>query len=295
MTDATDRDARISTFTNDGFIFDVIDAGPIDGEVVVLLHGFPQSNRSWDKVTPLLHAAGYRTQCPNQRGYSPGARPTARRAYGIDRLVDDIVALADAGGAARVHVVGHDWGAGVAWRIASTHSTRVATLTTLSVPHPAAMQQAMLHSRQLLRSWYMVAMQIPWLPEKAIGSAGGTRLAEGLVKDGLGTEAAAHTAALAADPLTCRTMINWYRGLPFADRHRGGPVTAPTTYIWSDGDHYLDRWGAEHTGDHVEGPYTFVEIPGGTHWLPDTHPAEVAEAIIARAASRPATTEGDAA
>lgn len=282
-------DGRLDQFTNDGFTFDVIDAGPLDGDVVVCLHGFPQSARSWDKLTPRLHEAGYRTLCPDQRGYSPGARPTARRAYAIDNLVGDVIALVDAANVPSVHLVGHDWGAVVAWRAASTRPSRIATLTPISVPHPGAMQQSMLHSNQALRSWYMLAFQLPWLPEKVIGAKHGRAVADGLVKDGLGTQAADDTARLVADPLTRRTMVNWYRGLPFADRRAGGPITTPTAFIWSDHDRYLGRWGAEHTTDHVTGPYHFIEISGGTHWLPDTHADRIADVVIAQAAEHPVT------
>ena len=97
--------------------FDVTDSGPADGEVVVLLHGFPQNRHSWRLVTPALVAAGYRVLAPDQRGYSPGARPAGRRAYVTRELVDDVVALIDAAGAERVHLVGHDWGALVAWAL----------------------------------------------------------------------------------------------------------------------------------------------------------------------------------
>ncbi len=100
------------------FVFDVIDDGPADGPVVVLLHGFPQQNASWGPIISLLTAAGYRCLAPNQRGYSPGARPLRRRDYRAEELVKDTLALIDASGAERVHLVGHDWGAAVAWGVA---------------------------------------------------------------------------------------------------------------------------------------------------------------------------------
>lgn len=104
-------------FTSEGLIFEVTDThaagGTGTGEVVVLLHGFPQDRHCWDAVTPALTSAGYRVLAPDQRGYSAGGRPAGRRAYAISRLAADVLALADAAGAERFHLVGHDWGA--AW------------------------------------------------------------------------------------------------------------------------------------------------------------------------------------
>jgi pimeloyl-ACP methyl ester carboxylesterase len=130
--------------------------------VVVLLHGFPQTSASWDDVAPLLHAAGYRTLAPDQRGYSPGARPRGRWAYRQSELVGDVVGLLNAAEVDRAHVVGHDWGGGVAWHLAIVHPERVRTLATISAPHPAAFTRAMRSSSQLLRSWYMFATLSVW-------------------------------------------------------------------------------------------------------------------------------------
>lgn len=159
--------SRISSYTHDGLVLDVVDTGPLDGEVVVLLHGFPQRASSWEKVAPLLHAQGYRTVAPDQRGYSRGARPTRRRDYAGRHLVGDVVALLDALGepGRRVHLVGHDWGAAVGWGVAGALPDRVRSFTAVSVPHQAAFARAALRSRQLLRSWYMGFFQLPVVPE----------------------------------------------------------------------------------------------------------------------------------
>jgi pimeloyl-ACP methyl ester carboxylesterase len=125
-------------YTHNGLTFDVRDAGPADGPVVVLLHGFPQHNDSWDAVIDRLTARGYRCLAPNQRGYCAGARPPRRRDYRIPELVGDLRALIDAGGAQRVHLVGHDWGAAVAWVAAAEMPERLITVSPVSVPHPAA-------------------------------------------------------------------------------------------------------------------------------------------------------------
>lgn len=272
---------RLTEFTRGPWVFDVVDEGPIDGEPVVLLHGFPQRAASWRAVTELLHGKGFRTIAPDQRGYSPRARPTRRRDYAIGELVGDVLALIDALDAGPVHLVGHDWGAAVAWSLAGAHADRVRTLTAVSVPHTGAFMQAMPRG-QLLKSWYMGLFNLPKIPElllakmlrspKALGSLGLTESRPGEIYDDI-VGYGALTGAL-----------NWYRGIPFtnsADRPR--PITVPTTYIWSDGDVALGRAAAQLTAQWVRAPYDFRVIRDADHWLPEKHAAEVADAIVARA------------
>ncbi len=282
-----DHGDRITTFSNDGFTFEVLDSGPIDGEVVVCLHGFPQPASSWDQVAEGLRAAGFRVLVPTQRGYSADARPTSRRAYTTAKLAGDIVALIDSAGVDKAHIVGHDWGGGVAWQLAASHSERCATVTSVSTPHPGAMVASMTRSTQLLHSWYMLAFQIPWLPEQLMAKAGVERAKTALMQDGLGEAAAAASAALVCDPATARGMIGWYRALPYAGKEPIGEIDLPCAYIWSDGDRYLGRLAAEHTADWVTGPYRFVEITGGTHWLPDSHPKRVTDTVVGLASEHP--------
>jgi pimeloyl-ACP methyl ester carboxylesterase len=146
--------ARIKRYRRENLTFDVIDSGPMDGTPVVLLHGFPQRASDWDAVASRLHAAGFRTFAPDQRGYSPGARPRSRFAYRFKVLVDDVVALIDQiGGTA--HVAGHDLGAALGWSLAARHPEKVLSLTAVSVGHPLAFLRAVFTSEQALRSYYM--------------------------------------------------------------------------------------------------------------------------------------------
>ncbi|MEI2639114.1 MAG: alpha/beta fold hydrolase [Microthrixaceae bacterium] len=162
----------LTSYRHDGCLFDVDDSGGGgDGqnggnvETVILLHGFPQSRTSWRELTPQLVDRGYRVIAPDQRGYSPGARPRRRRDYTLDKLAGDVIALADAADVERFHVVGHDWGGAVAWALGANHSDRVASVTSLSTPHPQAMISSLMSSDQLLRSWYMLYFQLPVVPE----------------------------------------------------------------------------------------------------------------------------------
>src|ERR1700693_2731971 len=189
-------------YRRNDLIFDVIDAGPADGPVVVLLHGFPQFNTSWNAVIDRLTAQGYRCLAPNQRGYSPGARPLRRRGYRMPEIVEDIRALIDASGAERVHLAAHDWGAAAAWAAAAELPDRIATLTPFSVPHPGAFLQGLVTRRQGLMSWSMYCFQLPWLPERLLlgSNRSAIRMSESLQSGGQSKEAADRDAQAVAAP-----------------------------------------------------------------------------------------------
>ena len=136
-------------------VFDVRVRGPEAGRPVLLLHGFPQHGGMWDDVVVRLQAAGLRAYAPDQRGYSPGARPSDVDTFRMANCVEDAVALLDALGLPAVDVIGHDWGAVVGWHLAAKHSSRVRTLTAVSVPHPSAVQRARQLDDQKERSSYM--------------------------------------------------------------------------------------------------------------------------------------------
>ena len=271
--------ARVDRLHHAGLVFDVTDEGPLDGRVVVLLHGFPEDRRTWSALAPSLVGAGLRVLAPDQRGYSPGAAPAGRRAYRVGELVGDVLALADAAGAARVDVVGHDWGALVAWEAAARHPERVRSLCALSVPHPRAVRRALTSSAQLLRSSYVLWFQLPRLPELAFGIGAGRALARGLERSGLDAETAGRYGARAARRQAMTGPLNWYRALPFGVAELPGPVRVPTTFVWGARERFVTRSAAEHCGAWVEAPYRFVELPGATHWLPTTATAEVAAVL----------------
>jgi pimeloyl-ACP methyl ester carboxylesterase len=281
-------DTRLRQFSRGTLTFDVSDTGPADGRPVILLHGFPEDRHCWDAIAEDLSAQGLRVLAPDQRGYSPGARPTGRRAYALAELTADVLALADAAGAERFDVVGHDWGGGVAWDVAAKHPERVTTLTSLSTPHPRAFLASMLSSSQLLHSWYMAFFQIPGLPELGFRSSGGKRIEQQLVRSGLDEATAARYAVRFAEPGAMRGPVNWYRGLPFGARERTPAVTVPTLYVWSDRDGFLTRRAAELTARFVEGPYRFEVLEGETHWLPTSAPAKVSKLLLGHLGGHPA-------
>jgi pimeloyl-ACP methyl ester carboxylesterase len=271
---------RITSFTRDGLVFDVHDAGPVDGIPVFLLHGFPQDSRSWGAVRSLLHARGYRTIAPDQRGYSPGARPRTRRAYRPAELTQDIVGLIEFTGLGPVHLVGHDWGAAVAWGVAAQRPDLLRSLTALSVPHPAAFIRALITSSQLLKSRYMLFFQLPWLPERELSS--GKSWERSLRSTGMSSEAAARDAALMSDRSAAHGALNWYRAMMLSSPQAlRAKITVPTLYAWSDRDSAIGPKGAALTPRFVTGPYTYEVLEGVSHWIPEEAPEQL-DALLAR-------------
>jgi pimeloyl-ACP methyl ester carboxylesterase len=283
----------LTSFRRDGLVFDVVDEGPRDqareGSVVVLLHGFPQRANSWSAVSPLLTAAGFRVLAPDQRGYSPRARPRGRAAYAMRELVADVVALIDAADSGPVHLVGHDWGAAVGWAVATLHPERLCTFTAVSVPHPQAMVRSLTQSNQLLKSWYVAALQAPCLPELTV------RWWPGWVEANLrrsGMEDAAITRfrhEIVADGAFA-SAINWYRAIPF-----GGPsatqsadrlIRVPTTLVWSDQDVAITRCPVDLCAHFIHpnfrADYRLVVLPGVDHWIPEHAPGRLTESILRR-------------
>jgi pimeloyl-ACP methyl ester carboxylesterase len=275
---------RLTSYSHDGLVFDVLDQGPLDGPVVVLLHGFPQRATSWRKVAPLLHARGFRTVAPDQRGYSRGARPRGRSSYRIKLLVGDAAALIEALGEGPVDVVGHDWGAAVAWSLASARPDQVSTQTTVSVPHPGAMVRSFRTFDQLRRSWYMLFFQIPRLPELVLGRR---RFAERALRGaGMNRDAVALFRSEMVEHGALPGGLGWYRAMPLSDPALlRAKVRVPTTHVWSDGDHALGRLGADLSASYVVGaPYRLEVLEGVSHWVPDEAPERLAEIVLDRVA-----------
>ena len=268
---------RIASHTRGRLTFDVTDTGPLDGPVVLLLHGFPANRAAWHAVSARLNAAGVRTLAPDQRGYSPGAAPLRRRDYRAALVLDDAISLIGALGGRRVHVVGHDWGGFVAWGLRDAAPELLGGVTVLSTPHPRAMLRAVLSSAQLLRSAYIGFFQLPAVPERVLLP----RLARLLRASGLPGDTADDYARFMARPTRLRTALTWYRGMWLPPRRAAEAVASvpPTTYVWGNRDQALGRRAAELTGRYAGGDYRFVEVDAD-HWLPETRAELVAGQIL---------------
>lgn len=277
---------RIASVRRGPLTFDVVDSGPVDGTPVVLLHGFPQRATMWAGVVGLLHEAGLRTFAPDQRGYSPGARPRSRFAYRPRSLARDVVALIDAIGQP-VHLVGHDWGAAVAWATAGHFPQRLRSLTTISVGHPAAYIGSLLSSDQLLRSCYIAVFQLPWLAERSLREPGGW--GERLVRSwGMTDEMYEQYQREVVAAGAVRGSLGWYRSLPvspFSDLRLLASTRVPTTFIWGENDRPVGPAQALRTARHVAADFDFVSLRGTGHWVVEECPSEVARAITRRVRS----------
>ena len=276
----------MDTFRRGDLVFDVRDSGPADGDPVVLLHGFPQDAGAFDRLGPVLHSAGLRTLAPDQRGYSPAARPTGRAAYALREVVDDVLALLDAAGLSSAHVVGHDWGGIAAWALAAWHPWRVRTLTALSVPHPAAMSQALLHSDQVLRSSYIGFFQLPAVPEGALLAGQGALLRRMLRQGGLPDDLVDRYVERMREPGALTAALNWYRALPVGARTPIGTVRVPTLHVWGAGDAFLGRAAIEASAQFVDAPYVLEVLEDADHWIPELAAERTGELVTAHVRTR---------
>jgi pimeloyl-ACP methyl ester carboxylesterase len=266
-------------------VFDALATGPRDGRLVLLLHGFPQTSHSWRGVWPALADAGLRVVAPDQRGYSPGARPDGVEAYRTPHLVADVVGMLDALGADRADIVGHDWGAAVAWQLAGRRPERVRTLTAVSVPHPVAFVEALrTDDDQRRRSAYMGDFGRPGYESELLADdAAGLREVFGSVPE----VDLDHVLARLGQPEVLRRCLDWYAAQSLEDATGLGPVTAPTLHVWSDDDRALGRAGAEGTARHVAGPYRFEVLEGVTHWVPEQAADRLAALVLEHLAAHP--------
>jgi pimeloyl-ACP methyl ester carboxylesterase len=264
--------------------FQVRTEGPADGAPILLLHGFPETSLSWTAVMPLLATAGLRIYAPDQLGYSPGARPGEVDAYAMPNLAQVTADLMTALDLPTAHIVGHDWGANVAWTLGAWHPDRVRTLTAVSVPHPAAYTAAFrADPEQKERSAYIRLFWQEGKAEEVLLADGARRLRRMLgteAETGIPAEAVDEYVAVLSAPGALTAALNWYRAM--SSGPRVDPVGVPTTYVWSDGDVAIGRTAAEACGDFVTGDYRFVELPGVTHWIPEQAPGQLATEILAR-------------
>lgn len=265
------------------FVFDARAAGPEDGEPVMLLHGFPSSSWQWAEQLRALGEAGYRAVAPDQRGYSDGARPEGVEAYAIPNLIFDVLNMADELGWEKFHLVGHDWGAGVAWGIGVAAPDRLLTLNPISVPHPDAFAAELAdpESCQYSASGYFDLFIQPGFEETFI--ANDNQFFRGIFEGVDPADVEVHVQTI-GNREAMRAALNWYRANVSRDGgltdQPVGAIRVPTMFIWSDQDFALCREGAEATGDYIDAPYRFEVIEGVNHWVTEIAAEEVAALLV---------------
>jgi pimeloyl-ACP methyl ester carboxylesterase len=278
--------------TRSGLTFTADVLGTAGGPLVLLLHGFPESRHSWRAALPALAAAGYRAVAPDQRGYSPGARPDPAKLsdYAFDTLVGDAIEIAAAAGydGKRFHLVGHDWGGQVSWGVADKHPERLASLTVLSRPHPSAFRRAlqMENGDQKHRSRHHRAFLDPGTG-KMLLEENARRLRDGLFGQGVPAAALEEHLSVLGNPEALEAALAWYRankGLA-ADI---GTIKVPTLYIWGDADATVGPDAAYGTGEFIGAAYAMEVLPSVGHFVMDQAPAKTMDLMLAHLKRHPA-------
>jgi pimeloyl-ACP methyl ester carboxylesterase len=263
-----------------GLRFHVVEDGPADGPLVLLLHGFPEFWYSWRHLLPALAKRGVRAVAPDMRGYHLTDKPASIGAYDLDHLAADVVGLIEALGAERAVLVGHDWGGAVAWHVGARHPERLTQLVIVSSPHPGAVAAALFRSlRLLLAAWYLFWFQIPGLPERWIVRRG---VGDGLRRHAARPEAftdedvAAYDAA-ARVPGAMRSAVHYYRAALRGIRRAGTvpPVSVPTLVIWGAEDAAYLPVLNEDLERFVAAPIRVEVLPGVGHFVAQEAPADL--------------------
>jgi pimeloyl-ACP methyl ester carboxylesterase len=269
-----------------GITLHVAEAGPGDGPLVILLHGFPEFWFGWREHIAPLAQAGYRVVAPDQRGYNLSSKPKGVAAYRLDVLAADVFALADALGRDRFSVAGHDWGASVAWWMATRRPERLERLAILNAPHPAVWREAMTRDpAQRKKSRYVQMLRIPALPEFLVRAGGYKGLAEAFKgaarPDAFGPDAMDAYQAAWRRPGALTATLNWYRALFAQDLPVPPPrsIPTPTLILWGDRDEFAVPEMAERSAE-LCANVRVEHLPAATHWIAHDAPEAVRQALL---------------
>jgi pimeloyl-ACP methyl ester carboxylesterase/ketosteroid isomerase-like protein len=262
------------------FHFHAFVEGPVIAPLVLFLHGFPEFADSCLTILHNVAQAGFRAVAVDQRGYSPLARPSQLADYSVDKLVSDIHAFADEFGRGRFHLVGHDWGAYLAWIFAAKFPDRLLSLTAISTPHPDAFHSAIASDPdQQQRSQYIPFFRMPDHAAEEFFQANDYQSLRAVYQSKLSDSAIDANIRRLSEPGALTAALNWYRNIK--DDARIGKVSVPTLYIWSTNDVALGETAALDTEHHIAGPYQFAKLEGKSHWLLSESPAEVTDLLLA--------------
>ena len=249
---------------------------------LILLHGFPETSIMWELLIAAAADTGYRVVAFDQRGYSPGARPSGRASYTGDALTGDVLAIAEAVGFSDFHLVGHDWGSGVGWQLVLSNPALVTSWTSLSIPHLAAFGAAIQNDPdQQSKSAYMGFFRLPWLAEQVFAFNDFNLMRNGMYQDHPSAHREEYLQVF-GEPGALTGALNWYRA---SGEETGGnagtsmQVNTPTLFIWGNADPAVGRMAVDSQRAFMQGPFTEIELDTG-HWLMATEPTRVITAIL---------------
>lgn len=268
-----------------GVELQVAAAGEPGRPLVVLLHGFPDLWQGWHLQIPALESAGFHVLAPNQRGYGRSEKPRGVAAYDIDRLAEDVIALAESEGYRTFHLVGHDWGGIVAWWTAARFPERVSRLAILNAPHPGVFRDYLFRSpTQILKSWYVGFFQIPWLPEAALSAndyATLFRSMQSTSEPGIFDDSdRRYLVAGWSQPGALTAMLNYYRALarrsPKSMKLR---IAATTLVLWGTQDP-TEEPGLAEASLQLCSDARLIRLDQARHWIQREEPELVNRELV---------------
>ena len=256
----------------------VAGSGNADGEGVILLHGFPETSIMWEPLLEALRRDGYHAIAFDQRGYSPGARPLMENAYTKGKLANDVLAIADAAGFDKFHIIGHYFGGAIAWTVADRHRERVLSLTSLSMPHPLALADALVNpGPQWPASSYVLFYRLPALPEFIMGFDRAALLSRWKWQNHPKNQVDEYRRVF-SEPGALHAALDWYRAFKFRSLDPAGKVRPPTLFLWGEEDGAFSRAAATDTVNYMDGAYRLRTVNAGHNLMleaPDVVETEI--------------------
>ena len=235
------------------------------GSGVILLHGFPETSKMWSKLIQFLSDNNYKVIAPDQRGYSPNARPSSLKEYKINKLAQDVIDIANAFNFKKFHLVGHDWGSAIGWFLCAIYSKKIITYTPLSVPHLDAFGDAIKNDIiQKKKSFYLKWFRMKFLPEfyfkilnyknlKSLWRSSDKKEIDSYIK-------------VFSQKNTLTTALNWYRANNFKGKRKIGKINVPILMIYGTKDMAIGEKAIDETKNYVDAPYRLLKIKA-SHWL----------------------------
>ena len=242
-----------------------IGGSPSKNGVIILLHGFPETSRMWEKSMDYFVSNGFYVIAPDQRGYSFGARPNFIKDYSIDKLAIDIIQISEKLNVNNFHLIGHDWGAAVGWYLTAKQPKKIKSFTSLSVPHLNAFSNSLKNnSDQKYKSYYMLLFQIRYLPEFVL-KLFNFKILRAIWGKHEAREVQSYINTF-KEKNALSSAINWYRASYFTKISKLEDILVPTLLIYGKRDRYLGRYAIDQTRKYVSGRYK-LKIINASHWL----------------------------